>query len=231
MERLIKVWQVGRISYSNGLKLQKHLASLHNNGNYLCNTLLCLEHLPVYTTGIRTEQYTEDDEIKLKELGAEFHRTDRGGLITFHGPGQLVVYPILNLKHFKPSVRWYVCNIEKSIIKLCGAFNLEAETSPHTGVWIKDNKVCAIGIHGSRFITTHGLALNCNTDLNWFNHIVPCGIEGKGVTSLSKELNRDVTVEEVLPIFLDSFSEIFNCSYVNFPKEEADNILEVINRD
>ncbi|XP_018580103.1 putative lipoyltransferase 2, mitochondrial [Anoplophora glabripennis] len=229
MERLVKVWQVGKISYSNGLKLQKHLANLHN-GHFLCNTLLCLEHPPVYTTGIRTKQYTESEENTLKTKGAEFHRTNRGGLITFHGPGQLVVYPIINLKHFKPSVRWYVCSIEKTIIKLCNAFNLEAQTSPHTGVWIKDEKVCAIGIHASRYVTTHGLALNCNTDLTWFEHIIPCGIEGKGVTSLSKELSRDVTIEEVLPVFLNNFSEVFNCSYVNFPKEEADSILDIINK-
>ncbi|XP_008200951.2 octanoyl-[acyl-carrier-protein]:protein N-octanoyltransferase LIPT2, mitochondrial [Tribolium castaneum] len=229
MHKLVKVWQIGRLNYSKGLKLQKHLVHLHHEQpEFANNTLLCLEHPPVYTTGIRTKEYPQDVAQQLEALGAEFHRTDRGGLITFHGPGQLVVYPILNLKDFKPSMRWYVCHIEKTVIRLCKKMGIEAETSPHTGVWVNDNKICAIGVHGSRFVTSHGLALNCCTDLKWFEHIVPCGNEGKGVTSLSKELNRLVTVEEVIPLFLDSFSEIFSCNYVSFPKRECDNILENI---
>lgn len=88
--------------------------------------------------------------------------------------------------------------------------------------------MCAIGVHGSRFITTHGLALNCNVDLSWFNHIVPCGIEDKGVTSLSKELDREVHIEDVVPIFLESFSKVFNCNLTNFPREEVCDILNAI---
>uniref|UniRef100_A0A8C1II11 lipoyl(octanoyl) transferase n=1 Tax=Cyprinus carpio TaxID=7962 RepID=A0A8C1II11_CYPCA len=109
----------------------------------------------------------------------------RGGLITFHGPGQLVCYPVLNLGCFRKSVRWYVCELERTVIKTCGQFGIEASTSPDTGVWAGDNKICAIGIHCGRYITSHGLALNCNTDMSWFDNIVPCGIMGKGVTSLS----------------------------------------------
>ncbi|XP_068910720.1 octanoyl-[acyl-carrier-protein]:protein N-octanoyltransferase LIPT2, mitochondrial [Tenebrio molitor] len=225
MNKLVKVWQIGRLSYRKSLELQKHLVRLHHENKELSNTLVCLEHPPVYTTGIRTGQYPEQVAKNLEQLGAEFYRTNRGGLITFHGPGQLVVYPILNLKDFKPSMRWYVCHIEKTVIRLCNKLGIEAGTSPNTGVWVKDNKICAIGVHGSRFVTSHGLALNCSTDLTWFEHIVPCGIEGKGVTSLSKELNRHVDVEEVVPLFLDSFSEIFGCHYVDFPKKECDNIL------
>ncbi|KAJ8971713.1 hypothetical protein NQ317_006015 [Molorchus minor] len=207
MERLVKVWQVGKISYANGLKLQKQLANLHTRDKHLNDTLLCVEHPPVYTIGIRTNLYDEAEEMK-------------GGLITFHGPGQLVIYPILNLKHFKPSIKWYVCRIEKTVINLCTKFGLVAETSPHTGVWIGDNKVCAIGIHGSRFITTHGFALNCNNDLTWFDHIVPCGLK----------LNRIVTIDEVLPKLLDSFSDVFECTFINYPKERADELWKNIDR-
>ncbi|CAG9772945.1 unnamed protein product [Ceutorhynchus assimilis] len=164
--------------------------------------------------------------VKTWKVGAEFYKTNRGGLITFHGPGQLVVYPILNLKHFKPSIKWYVCHLEKTIIHLCQKYGLTGETSPHTGVWIGDNKICAIGIHGSRFITTHGLALNCNTDLGWFDHIVPCGIEGRGVTSLSKELKRNVSIDEVIPEFVDSFCTIFECESLDIDREEADNLFQ-----
>lgn len=225
----MKVWKIGKIDYGKGLRLQQYLSSLHDNSeNTVQNTLLCLEHFPVYTIGIRTKQYGLEQEIELKKKGAEFHRTNRGGLITFHGPGQLVVYPIINLKYFKPSIRWYVNQIENTVIDLCGKFGLNGETSPHTGVWIGDNKICAIGIHGSRFITTHGLALNCNIDLSWFDHIVPCGIEGKGVTSLAKELNRDVAVEEVIPYFIDSFCRTLECDSVEIEDKESDYILETI---
>lgn len=228
MQKLVKIWQVGKIGYLPSLKLQKCLADLHHTAASVPNSILLVEHPPVYTTGIRTKNYTSSDEIRLKETGAEFYRTNRGGLITFHGPGQLVVYPILNLKHFKSSMRWYVCHIEKTIINLCQNLGLKAETSPHTGVWIGDNKVCAIGVHGSRFITSHGLALNCCTDLSWYRHIVPCGIKDKGVTSLSEELGRNVSIEEIIPLFLKSFSEVFNCSYADFPNDQIVDILSVI---
>ncbi|XP_002734161.1 octanoyl-[acyl-carrier-protein]:protein N-octanoyltransferase LIPT2, mitochondrial-like [Saccoglossus kowalevskii] len=172
--------------------------------------LLC-EHNPVYTVGIRTKDYPVSEEERLKKLGADFFRTDRGGLITFHGPGQMVAYPILNLARYTKSIRWYVCQLEKCVIRMSTSFGLVSNTSPHTGVWIKDNKVAAIGIHSSRYITSHGLALNCNTDLSWYDHIVPCGIVGKGVTSLSRELRRDVTIDEVTPLFLKAFETEFNC--------------------
>ncbi|XP_050303499.1 putative lipoyltransferase 2, mitochondrial isoform X2 [Anthonomus grandis grandis] len=213
LERLVRTWNLGKINYTNGLKLQEYVASLHiqNSDPIVKNTLLCLEHDPVYTVGLRTKDYGSDIENKLKKTGADFHRTNRGGLITFHGPGQLVVYPILNLKDFKPSIRWYVCHIEKTIIHLCKKFGIKAETSPDTGVWIGNNKICAIGIHGSRFITTHGLALNC-----------------KGVTSLTKELNRNVTVDEVIPELVDSFCKVFQCESLKISDNEVDYILKSI---
>lgn len=144
MKCILKVFQAGRMNYAQSLKLQKYLADLHHQNVPMSDTLLLVEHPPVYTIGIRTKNYTIEDEIRLKQKGAEFYKTNRGGLITFHGPGQLVAYPVLNLKNFRPSMRWYVEHIEKVIINLCKQFNLEAETSPHTGVWINDNKVNAV---------------------------------------------------------------------------------------
>ncbi|VEN47692.1 unnamed protein product [Callosobruchus maculatus] len=231
MERFVKVWKIGKINYSKAYKLQKYLASLHKNEHENNNTLLLLEHPPVYTIGIRTASYKDTDVTALQRRGAEFFKTDRGGLITFHGPGQLVVYPILNLKQFKPSIKWYVNSMQETILKLCDEFNIPAETNTNTGVWVHDKKICAIGVHGSKFITTHGLAINCNTDLRWFNYIVPCGLEGKGVTSFTKEANRLVTVGEIIPKFLDCFQQVFQCSLINFPKDEAEKILNSLGDD
>lgn len=214
MSRIVHILRAGKLDYQKSLILQKSISDqikTIKDDSQFKNTLIITEHNPVYTIGIRTKNYKIQDEDKLKELGAEFHKTNRGGLITFHGPGQLVVYPIIHLKHFNPSVRWYVCHLEKTIIDLCKKYEIKAETTKDTGVWVEDRKICALGIHASRYITSHGLALNCETDLKWFDNIVPCGIEGKSVTSLSKELNRNVSINEVLPKFLESFSDIFQC--------------------
>ncbi|KAK5618808.1 putative lipoyltransferase 2, mitochondrial [Crenichthys baileyi] len=206
---LVEVVRLGLVPYKEGLRLQQVYVNRHRSGP--THALLLCQHLPVYTTGIRHKPYPGPLLDQLRLLGADVHRTNRGGLITFHGPGQLVCYPVLNLGSFKKSVRWYVSQLEKTIITLCGRFGVEAASSPHTGVWVGDNKICAIGIHCGHYVTSHGLALNCNTDLSWFRHIVPCGIEGKGVTSLSREMQRDVSVQETIPHLLDAFREQFNC--------------------
>ncbi|EZA46339.1 hypothetical protein DMN91_006759 [Ooceraea biroi] len=229
--RVVKFLLAGRLPYGIGLQLQKTLADHHHKRlSEPANTLVVLEHEPVYTVGIRNKGYTEEDERKLRSLGADFWRTDRGGLITFHGPGQLVAYPVLDLKQFRTSVRWYVQQVERMVIRVCAELGIKAETSPDTGVWVGDRKICAIGIHGSRYVTTHGLALNCNTDLRWFDHIVPCGIEGKGVTSVSKELDMEVTVNDILPILKNAFSDEFECDLIEFPAGEASQLLRDIRR-
>ncbi|XP_014203963.1 putative lipoyltransferase 2, mitochondrial [Copidosoma floridanum] len=227
MKQLVKVFWAGRMSYGGGLRLQQCLIDRHHNKD-LCdtpNSLVLLEHNPVYTVGIRNKGYTEKDEARLRSLNADFYRTNRGGLITFHGPGQLVAYPVINLKKFESNVRCYVSQIEKMIIRLCAEFGLRGKTSPDTGVWIEDRKICAIGIHASRYITSHGLALNCNTDLSWFEHIVPCGIEDKGVTSLSKELSVDVRTEDVIPVLKRAFADEFQCEMVDMSGEEIGKII------
>ncbi|KJH43383.1 lipoyl(octanoyl) transferase [Dictyocaulus viviparus] len=172
------------------------------------NFLLAMEHCPVYTVGLRSSLYSKTEENKLKKLGADFHRTSRGGLITFHGPGQLVMYPIFDLKRIgmRPvGVRRYVELLEQ-IYKVVP-----------TGVWINRNrKLAALGIAVSHGVTYHGLALNCNTDLTWYDHIVGCGIEGAEATSLSRECNRDVKVEEVMPKMVEKFTQVFGCQ-VKYP--------------
>lgn len=225
--RLVHVLKTGRLNYGESLKLQKSISNRLVQGDVKYkNVIILTEHSPVYTIGIRTKNYSIDEEEKLKNLGAEFYRTNRGGLITFHGPGQLVAYPIINLKNFEPSVRWYVCHIEKTIIDLCKKHGIIARTTEDTGVWVDNRKICAIGIHASRYITTHGLALNCNTDLSWYKHIVPCGLEGKEVTSLSKELNKSVSIDDTTPEFLSSFQDVFQCSTEIIKPDEAQEILK-----
>ncbi|XP_029178077.1 putative lipoyltransferase 2, mitochondrial [Nylanderia fulva] len=225
----VKVLLAGRLSYGVGLHLQKLLTDHHHRRptcpNETANTLVLLEHEPVYTVGIRDGRYTEADERKLRNLGADFRRTNRGGLITFHGPGQLVAYPVLDLKQFRPSIRWYIHQVEHMVIGVCAALGIEASTSPHTGVWVGDRKICAVGVHGSRYITTHGLALNCNVDLGWYEHIVPCGIENKGVTSVSEELKANVTVADVIPTLRSTFAEHFRCELIDYPSDEAAQLL------
>lgn len=220
---LVHILRTGIIKYAQGLSLQKYITSQFNDqiDIQFKNILILTEHQPVYTIGVRTKDYSIDDEAHLRNLGADFYKTNRGGLITFHGPGQLVAYPILNLKMFKPSMRWYVCHLEKTIIDLCRMYKINATTTADTGVWIDDRKICAMGVHGKRYITSHGLALNCDIDLTWFNHIVPCGLTGKSVTSLSKELGTNVSVSDAQPIFLNSFKETFNCQLVEMQPDEA----------
>ncbi len=183
---LVHVWRLGRLRYQCALRLQLALADKlkdKQNSSSNSHTLLLLEHHPVYTTGIRTHEYSAQEEARLRSIGADFHRADRGGLITFHGPGQLVAYPILNLRSFVPEkasrkallgMKWYIHQLEEAVIATCDSLGLAgAHRSPHTGVWLggkgqggePEKKVCAMGVHNSGFVTTHGLAINCNTDL------------------------------------------------------------------
>jgi len=235
---LIKILRLGEIEYSKALKLQEHLVKLNKKnietGAPSENILILLQHKPVYTTGIRTKEYSQDEENRLRNLGADFVRTNRGGLITFHGPGQLVAYPILNLNQFIPQskkrksalgMKWYVNTLEEVVIQTCDEFQLRGTRSPHTGVWLGDNKVCAMGVHSSQLVTSHGLALNCNVDLSWFKNIVPCGIVGKGVTSLSTELQRPVTVQDAEPVLVQHFAAQFSTEIIKCSASDLGSIL------
>jgi len=232
-ENTVRILRLGLLEYRKAYALQEHLVRMTKeritDGKSGLNVLLLLQHPAVYTTGMRTAGYSKLEENYLKSLGADFVRTNRGGLITFHGPGQLVAYPILNLRDFVPQtkrrkaalgMKWYVNSLEEVIIKVCAEFKLNGTRSPHTGVWIGDNKICAMGVHNSQLITSHGLAFNTNVDLSWFERIVPCGIEDKGVTSLSKELHRQVDVDEVSPFLIKHFAEQFSSKLVECTENE-----------
>ncbi|KAM6139932.1 octanoyl-[acyl-carrier-protein]:protein N-octanoyltransferase LIPT2, mitochondrial [Pterocles gutturalis] len=178
---------------------------------------------PVYAWGLRGAPGAAA-AAELRARGAGLAAVRRGGHITFHGPGQLLAFPVLDLRRRRLPLRGYVAALEALVLGLCRRLGLAAARAlppPCTGVWLRDRKVCAIGVHCGSHITSHGLALNCCTDLAWFEHIVPCGLEGKGVTSLSRELGRHVTVQHVLEPFLDSFQEVFDCTLV-FSEDPSD---------
>jgi len=226
---VVQVLNLGVTKYVTALQVQNKLVEQiqKNSGS---DTLVIVEHPPVYTTGMRTKEYSAEEEKRLLNLGADFVRTNRGGLITFHGPGQLVAYPILNLRNFAPKaatrksllgMKWYINTLEQLIIDLCKDYEVKANRSPHTGVWVGNNKICAMGVHNSNLVTSHGLALNCDTDLAWFSHIVPCGILGAGGTSLSEELGRRVSVPEVTDKLVNKFSETFKCDMKVLDSEET----------
>jgi lipoyl(octanoyl) transferase len=169
-----------------------------------------VQHPHTFTVGRRIK--TSSEEQHLRSLGADFHFSQRGGRITYHGPGQLVGYPILDLKMFDLKARQYVCGLEEMLIDTCKKFNVDSNASlkGNTGIWVGDNKIAALGIKIQRHVTSHGFALNCNTDLKWFDEIVPCGLFDMGVTSLSNEKLSDIGVEKVIPELVNSFEASFN---------------------
>lgn len=179
--------------------------------------LLFCEHYPVYTLG---KSGSMDNVLLSSEQrqarGIEFYQSNRGGDITFHGLQQVVGYPILDLEKFTTDIGKYLRNVEEAIILTLAEYGIKGERSPgETGVWIepgnagKERKICAIGVRCSRWVTMHGFALNVNTDLTYFDHIVPCGIKGKGVTSMEKELNTKVDYEEVKEKIKNNFCTVF----------------------
>ncbi len=180
--------------------------------------LLFVEHPPVYTLGKsgNKENVLLDDD-GLKENNIQFFNTNRGGDITFHGPDQLVGYPILDLEKFYTDIGKYLRNLEEVIILTMAEYGIRGDRSTgETGVWIepgmpgKERKICAIGVRCSRWITMHGFAFNVNTDLSYFNHIIPCGIVNKQVTSLEKELGYTVDMEEVKEKVKKNFAAVFD---------------------
>lgn len=182
------------------------------------NHLLLCEHPHVYTLGKSgKQQHLLLSEEKLEEINATYYKINRGGDITYHGPGQLVVYPILDLEsYFFTDIHKYMRTLEEAVIQTLSEFGLKAgRVEGLTGVWLDGDlptarKICAMGVKSSRWVTMHGIGFNINTDLSYFNHIVPCGIEDKSVTSLEKELGRPVDLAEVKSILTAKIATLFD---------------------
>ncbi|MBC7388411.1 MAG: lipoyl(octanoyl) transferase LipB [Opitutaceae bacterium] len=183
------------------------------------NELYFCEHPHVYTLGKsgKEENFLLNKEL-LKSIKAEYFHINRGGDITYHGPGQLVAYPIFDLENFFTDIHLYMRSLEEVIIQTCNHFGIQAgRVQGLTGVWIEfesanPRKIAALGVKTSRWVTIHGLALNVNTDLNYFNHIVPCGLIDKQVTSIEKELGRRVEMDEVKEVMKTAFLNTFQAS-------------------
>ena len=185
------------------------------------NRILFCEHPHVYTLGKSgNENHFLLNEKSLALYSATYYKINRGGDITYHGPGQLVVYPILDLDYFFSDIHKYLRYLEESVIQTIATYGVVGERMDGlTGVWIEPNtprerKICAFGVKCSRWVTMHGIGFNINTDLTYFNHIIPCGIEDKSVTSLQKELGRPVDFEEVSSILKEKLASLFGFNYV-----------------
>jgi len=181
------------------------------------NYLLFCEHPHVFTIGKSGDEKNLVIPLEnLATIGATYHQINRGGDITYHGPGQIVVYPVIDLENFFTDIHQYMRTLEEAVIATLQEFGIEAgRINGLTGVWLdwnderKARKICALGVKTSRWVTMHGLAMNVNTDLNYFNHIVPCGIQDKSVTSLRKELHSDQNIEEVKNILKQKIVSLF----------------------
>lgn len=187
------------------------------------NYFLFTEHPPVYTLGKSGDlSNLLLNEQQLEQKGISFFKSNRGGDITFHGPEQIVGYPIIDLEDFKADIRWYMRSLEEVIIRTIDNYGLKgARSDGETGVWLDvgtpfARKICALGVRTSRWVTMHGFALNVNTNLGYFDHIIPCGIRGKAVTSLEAELNRKIPLEEVKAFILENFQQVFDVEWGKF---------------
>ncbi len=200
----------GLVPYAKAWELQKELVRLRKGGG-IPDTLVLLEHPPVYTVGraARDASNLGAGEEYLRSLGAEVFWSDRGGDATFHGPGQLVGYPILRLRD--RDTHGYLRRLERVLIRALADYGLEGRHHPeYTGVWVGGKKIAAIGVKfSSGWITSHGFALNVSTDLSWFDRIIPCGIQGYGVTSLERDLGHKVPMADVERKIVERFRETF----------------------
>jgi lipoyl(octanoyl) transferase len=215
--RLCEARWLGLTTYAEGLRLQEQAVQRLRAGEG-DEQLLLLEHPHVFTLGRGADASNIlADEKQLALHSIEVHETGRGGDVTYHGPGQLVGYPIINLKPDRCDVHRYVRDIEEVLIRTVGDYGVQGgRIGGLTGVWAGDEKVAAIGVRIARWITSHGFALNVNTDLNYFQMIVPCGISDKGVTSLARLTGRALDLREVAEVVTHHFAEVFDREVVAF---------------
>jgi lipoyl(octanoyl) transferase len=209
--RPLQVRRLGQVSYADGLELQRQLVE-DRKADRIPDTLLLLQHPHVLTVGVKKDgrSHILATPDRLASLGVDVFETGRGGDVTYHGPGQLVGYPIVDLNPDRRDVHRYVRDLEEVMIRVCADYGLEAGRSKgFSGAWLGDEKIGAIGVRISRWITSHGFAFNVTTDVNFFNLIVPCGISDRGVTSLQARLGRVPPMAEVEDRVIDHFCGVF----------------------
>ncbi|CAN5170056.1 lipoyl(octanoyl) transferase LipB [soil metagenome] len=236
MENTVEIFDIGYSPYHDSWNLQRRLQKQlidqklafrndPSNTKLISDSFLLVEHPHVYTLGKSgNAAHLLKSTAELKNIDAEFIENDRGGDITYHGPGQIVGYPILDLDRYFTDVHKYLRYLEEVIIKTCGDFGITAgQIEGLTGVWVGDQKICAMGIRCSRWVTMHGFAMNVNTDLSYFNNIVPCGISDKNVTSLSRLLNEKINIKSVKERIISNFAEQFG---VNIKEMNSSSDLE-----
>ena len=211
---------LGSLDYREALALQGRVHSRVANGD-LPNVLLLLQHPPVYTMGRRANRADVlASDSKLRDLGVDIYRTDRGGAVTYHGPGQLICYPILRLRELGIGPLSYVRALESVVASMLSELGIVAASdSRPTGVWVGDAKIAAIGVRVSRGATMHGAALNVCTDLSYFDHIVPCGMPSAKVTSICEQ-GATIDVSRAVDILAPHFARVFSCSLICSTPEE-----------
>lgn len=211
--RPCQAYRLGMIEYEDALRLQNRLAEARQEEK-IGDVLLLLQHPPVITMGKSGKvQNVLATQPTLQEKGIKVIFTDRGGDVTYHGPGQLVAYPIFNLRLHGLGVPDYVWKLEEVVIRLLVRYGIAAGRVPKLrGVWVEHEKICSLGVHLSRWVSKHGLALNVNTNLDPFHLINPCGLTNCQVTSMAKKLGRNLSMEEIESAMLQSFAEVFSLS-------------------
>ena len=231
MNKNIIVYDLGFLDYNEALNFQeKKLEEIieikrtnRNTGSSIKtpNYFLFVEHPPVITlgkSGQKTNLLLEKEELERKKI--QFYNTNRGGDITFHGYGQIVGYPIIDLENFYTDINRYLRALEEIVILTLEFYKISSKRSPgETGVWLQPDesnsrKICAIGVKTSRWVTMHGFALNVNTDLRYYKYIIPCGIQGKGITSINKELKKNISITEVKKKLLENFKTTFGANLI-----------------
>lgn len=202
----IQILDLGQKPFKDVWSLQKKM-QLQRINNDIGDVLILVEHDPVYTLG---KNANPDHLLQSRDRSIDVFNIERGGDITFHGPGQLVGYPILDLTNYKKSVSWYMRSLEQLTIDVLNEFEISANrVEGLTGVWVGDEKIAAQGVRLTKWITMHGFSININTDLSFYDGIIPCGIFNRGVTSMKEILKRTQKMEKVKSLVIDKFNQIF----------------------
>ena len=220
--------QLGLVPYAIALELQRDLARRRIAGEIDDDILLLLEHPPVVTLG-RTakEAHIVSSPERLRARGVEVHEVERGGDVTFHGPGQLVGYPIFDLKRHRQDLHWYLRQVEEALIVALRELGIGAERhTGYTGVWTQGRKIASIGVHARDWVTWHGFALNVTTDLSYFDLIVPCGIPQVQMTSVARETGGDITMDRMGDVVTRAFAHVFELD----PRTVSREMLEPATR-